>query len=689
MMRIGQWQVCPDRCSMHRDTPDGSDAETVKVTPRAMDVLVYLTEHPHEVVSTKQLLDTFWPAPTTTDHAVHKVIASLRSALGDDPHEPTYIKTLPRRGYMLIATVAPLEEETQAGIQDEVPGEGEWQRPKFRLPQAIALLVVASMLMLAAAFLLPERHSSVTTPLIVEAEEAVSERQRILVLRPLLSQAAPLTQQEQVNGLLDSLAARLAQMPELDVLLSDPGVSARQSVEDSDATYSLESVIYHTGDKLRLTVNLTDVASGHHLYARQFVLEESALAPIEQQIIPSLVESLRIHLDEERLAEMRAWGTHNAQAYQHFQRAGFFRRQGNHADWQQALQHYEKAIELDPDFINAYLGKATAANNMAVYSRNAQVEELSREVLALSRRLAMVAPESEALDTLNSIRMRIEGRNEAWQERKYREQILAGTAPGYVYSRYALFLIGARMYHEANAFLQLAQTTESHRITPNEAWNFRTQTLPPEELADVKVSQLIERPVHIGILGTAISSLAFHGDMNKARYFLERQTEHDAEGVRAHLSATLVAAREDKLRHRECWLFSRENLQDPDLAFNNGILHFLLGEFEQGAEYWRNLTRIDKRKLFTRLHAIEPHLPLAILEDPRYAELLEELKVGRDWQKQLMEGVMAMTEYTGIDLHPLSREHYNEDRLMLRNNLWDDAIWQKLETARPDVSSNR
>tara|TARA_R110002072_G_scaffold4663_8_gene32704 strand:+ start:94632 stop:95171 length:540 start_codon:yes stop_codon:yes gene_type:complete len=105
-MKIAQWQVFPDRCTLTRGSVSANDIETVKVTPRVMDVLMYLAERPGEVVSTQSLLEAFWPAPTTTDHAVHKVIASLRSALGDDPHTPTYVKTLPRRGYMLIADVS-------------------------------------------------------------------------------------------------------------------------------------------------------------------------------------------------------------------------------------------------------------------------------------------------------------------------------------------------------------------------------------------------------------------------------------------------------------------------------------------------------------------------------------------------------------------------------------------------------
>src|SRR5690606_24495892 len=65
----------------------------------------YLAAHAGEVVSHEELLERFWQGTFTSDHAVHKVIAELRSALGDNAHSPLYIRTIPKRGYSVIADV--------------------------------------------------------------------------------------------------------------------------------------------------------------------------------------------------------------------------------------------------------------------------------------------------------------------------------------------------------------------------------------------------------------------------------------------------------------------------------------------------------------------------------------------------------------------------------------------------------
>ena len=70
-----------------------------------MDVLNYLAENAGQVVSHDELLKHFWHGSFPSDHAVHKAIAELRSALGDDAHHPSYIRTIPKRGYSLIAKV--------------------------------------------------------------------------------------------------------------------------------------------------------------------------------------------------------------------------------------------------------------------------------------------------------------------------------------------------------------------------------------------------------------------------------------------------------------------------------------------------------------------------------------------------------------------------------------------------------
>ncbi len=680
MLKINEWQIYPDTCTLIRQGKSSSENENAteerKLSPRSMDVLVYLSEHQGKVVSTEELLDKFWASSSITDHAVHKVIAALRSALGDIAASPRFIKTLPKRGYCLIAEVNRTAGDLPVISATTKRPVAEPQVPVARGKSHASLIAGAVTLTIVLVIALIAQAVRQDSGLVTLPDTAANTRDknvaRIAIISPQSNDSSPELTQQTIQILLDSLSVNLARVDGLDVVASSSRVKDVGEADKIGASHALTSSLFSAGEELRLTMNLIRISDGVTLYANHFSLQKDGLLAIEKEVVPTVVESLSIHLDEDRFQEMLAWGTRDARAYQYFLRAGFYNSQYNHQDWELAMDYYERAITQDPLFLNAYLGKATAANNMSVYSRHSRVLKLSNEVLDLSRRLELAVPDSSAFETLNAIRLRIEGLNQWQQEQKYREQIKEGVAPGYVYARYALFLIGARMYTEANAFLDLASRSDKHQISPNEAWNFATQTLPPTELAEIKVKQLIERPVHIGILGTAISSLAYAREINRAEAYHRRQLERDLDGVRSHLSQIILESVSGKLVQPDYAgdLFSRHLLQDPDLAFNNGALYFMMGDFESAATYWRNLTPIDARKLYTRLHDLEKFFPEDILNNPQYGELLEEIDSGLSWQQQLMRGVVEMSEHTGIQLSPVSRRYLERGELMLNNNLW-------------------
>src|SRR5580692_3326127 len=108
VLRIGAWRVDPalDQISMDRNS--------VKLEPRAMQLLVCLAEHAGQVVSVEQLLDEVWTGVVVTPDSVYHAVAALRRTLGDDPKEPTYIANVPRRGYRLVAPAAVIGDKSIA-----------------------------------------------------------------------------------------------------------------------------------------------------------------------------------------------------------------------------------------------------------------------------------------------------------------------------------------------------------------------------------------------------------------------------------------------------------------------------------------------------------------------------------------------------------------------------------------------
>src|ERR1700682_4995626 len=72
-----------------------------------MRLLICLAEHAPQVVSVEQLLQEAWKDVIVTPDSVYHVVAALRRMLGDNSKDCSYIATVPRRGYRLVAPVAP------------------------------------------------------------------------------------------------------------------------------------------------------------------------------------------------------------------------------------------------------------------------------------------------------------------------------------------------------------------------------------------------------------------------------------------------------------------------------------------------------------------------------------------------------------------------------------------------------
>ena len=88
--------------------------EVVPLSPKIIDLLLYLVARQSTLVSKDELFGALWPDVAVTDNALTQAVSELRQALGDDPAQPTYIQTVARRGYRFIATVEAVSPHTDS-----------------------------------------------------------------------------------------------------------------------------------------------------------------------------------------------------------------------------------------------------------------------------------------------------------------------------------------------------------------------------------------------------------------------------------------------------------------------------------------------------------------------------------------------------------------------------------------------
>lgn len=128
-LKVGEWRATPRLGRIERA------GETRALEPKVMDLLVLLAKRPGEVLTHEEILAALWPNVVVGDDALARCVSKLRRAFDDDPKAARYVETIPKRGYRLIADVAPVEAEGAA------PGWLSWPRAAA----ALALLIVLAL----------------------------------------------------------------------------------------------------------------------------------------------------------------------------------------------------------------------------------------------------------------------------------------------------------------------------------------------------------------------------------------------------------------------------------------------------------------------------------------------------------------------------------------------------------------
>jgi DNA-binding winged helix-turn-helix (wHTH) protein len=97
------------------------DGAEVPLIPRYFDLLVLLVSERHRAVSKQDIFDNVWKDVIVSDGALSQAIRTIRRALGDDPREPKFVRTVARHGYQFIHVSVIEGDDGEKLIQDRRP----------------------------------------------------------------------------------------------------------------------------------------------------------------------------------------------------------------------------------------------------------------------------------------------------------------------------------------------------------------------------------------------------------------------------------------------------------------------------------------------------------------------------------------------------------------------------------------
>jgi non-specific serine/threonine protein kinase len=144
----------------------------------------------------------------------------------------------------------------------------------------------------------------------------------------------------------------------------DLPVTSSQVGQQLGAAFVLEGSIRRAGDRLRITTQLVDTATGYPVWSERYDREMKDVFEVQDEIARKIAEALRIKLSRQEQEALAAKPTDNLQAYDLYLRGRSYARRLTRQDLEFALQMLENAVTQDPKFALAY---AAIANVCAYY----------------------------------------------------------------------------------------------------------------------------------------------------------------------------------------------------------------------------------------------------------------------------------------------------------------------------------
>jgi adenylate cyclase len=205
------------------------------------------------------------------------------------------------------------------------------------------------------------------------------------------------------DGITEEIITALSKTPKLFVIARNSTstykgkpVKVQQVAEELGVRYVVEGSVRKAEDRVRITAQLIDALSGHHIWAEKYDRDIKDIFAVQDEITKEIISALQVKLTEGEQAEVYAKGTDNLEAYLKVMKAHWLYTQGTKEGVSKAQALAEEAIALDPDYALAYkvLGGAHGMTLFLGSSQNPRETlkrtiELHRKAIELDASLAI------------------------------------------------------------------------------------------------------------------------------------------------------------------------------------------------------------------------------------------------------------------------------------------------------------
>src|SRR5262245_4698796 len=282
-----------------------------------MEVLMALAGRPGQAMTREELLSAVWPGVVVGDEALTQTIIKLRRALGDNPRSPSYIETLSKRGYRLIAPVRKVGAAgpTEGAIEAALPHQASPRRRR-RVPLPALAAGVLALAAAAAYFFDFIPQPTLDTPSLDFGNGRHPAPLTVTVL-PFESLGVDDKQAYLARGISNDLMTDLSRLPGLRLIRASSAKPADQAAQGG-AQYLVAGSVQRESRTLRINMHRVDTATFQQLWSERFERPFGDLFAVQDEIARRLIEVLPGKLTDAARQRLAKRYTRSLEAYDYF-----------------------------------------------------------------------------------------------------------------------------------------------------------------------------------------------------------------------------------------------------------------------------------------------------------------------------------------------------------------------------------
>ncbi|HEX2455659.1 MAG TPA: winged helix-turn-helix domain-containing protein [Vicinamibacterales bacterium] len=365
------------------------NGRAVRLERQPMDLLILLVERRGQLVTRADIVERLWGPDIFVDveTGVHTAIRKIRRALRDSPDVPTFLDTVPGKGYRFIAPVSVEGPGTAAPVPElalaEVPAR-EAVPPRSVSSSRALFATIALMLAVLAGLSGWAWHRAELTPSEVT-----------LAVLPFEDLSGDPEAEYLASGLAEEVIVALGQIDpayvhvvgRTSIMTYKHTTKSRAEIgRELHADYLVESAVRSERGRVRITAGLVRVRDQIQVWSDSYDREPTSILSLQQELSAAIATQIRLRLSPDRLSALGRRQTHEPEAYDLYLRGRNFANQRTPATTNRAIEYFQRATTLDPNYALAWAELARVYSSSTL---NADAPPLT--VGPLARNAAMQA----------------------------------------------------------------------------------------------------------------------------------------------------------------------------------------------------------------------------------------------------------------------------------------------------------